>query len=249
MKFSGFNLIIAMTLVFLLLTGVSAYPETDSRLMAERATNALKAARKIPNPDTKEITNLIIQERFAEFEKRSRSYEKKFLHDQLYESPLYKLYNALDGKNDRLLAKLDKWVRTRPSDISYGARGVYKVNRGYEIRGSKYIDETPPENIAGMTRLHQEAKGDLFAAIKQNGRLTPAYCALILIEQASGNTDDARNILAAGVRSIPETYYVRYTYLIALHPRWGGSYEQMQAYADSLGSDAVVNPRLWSLKG
>lgn len=100
-----------------------------------------------------------------------------------------------------------------------------------------------------MTRLHQEARGDLLTAIEQNSRLTPAYCALILIEKASGNTDNARNILDTAVRSIPETYYVRYIYLTSLHPKWGGSYEQMQAYADTLDSDALVNPRLWSLKG
>lgn len=159
------------------------------------------------------------------------------------------MYGALDCKNSRLLAKLDKWVKQRPSDISYGARGVYKVNRGYEIRGCKYINETPPENIAGMRQLHREAKGDLLIAVQQNSRLSPAHCALILIEKASGNTDDMKNILDAAVRSIPETYYVRYTYLTSLHPRWGGSYEQMQEYTDSLDNDALTNPRIWSLKG
>jgi hypothetical protein len=94
MKCSRFHLIPALALLFLLLTNIAAYSKTDSRLMAERVTNALKAARKIQNPDTKEITNLILQEKFAEFEKRSKSYEKKFLHDELYESPLNKLYNA-----------------------------------------------------------------------------------------------------------------------------------------------------------
>jgi tetratricopeptide (TPR) repeat protein len=249
MKYSGFSLITAATLIFLLSAAIAAYPAANSQSMAERATIALKAAIKIKNPDTNEITNLILREKFEEFEKLSRNYENKFVQEQLYESPLNKLYAALDCKNASLLAKLDKWVQTRPSYISYGARGVYKVNRGYEIRGCKYINETPPENIARMTQLHQEARSDLLFAIQQNGRLTPAYCALILIEKASGNTEGMKNILDTAVRSIPETYYVRYTYLSSLHPRWGGSYEQMQEYAGSLDNDALINPRLWSLKG
>jgi hypothetical protein len=216
--------------------------------MAEHATNALIAARKLDNPDSNEITNLILQEKFEEFEKRSKYYEKQFLKDYLYESPLYKLYSALDSKNSLLLEKLDKWVEKRPSYISYGARGVYKVNRGYEIRGNKYLNETPPENISRMRFFHQEAKSDLLVAIKQNDRLSPAYCSLIFIEKASGNNDSIKNILAIAVRSIPETYYIRYTYLTSLHPRWGGSYEQMQEYANSIDKDALINPRIWSLK-
>jgi hypothetical protein len=246
MKYSCFMLLV--TSLLLLCMCIAADCATNSQMMAGRATKALLAAKKLENPDTTEITNLILQERFEEFEKRSKIYERKFLKDQLYESPLNKLYGALDYKNNHLLEKLDKWVKRRPSYVSYAARGVYKVNRGYEVRGTKYINETPPGNINKMMILHQEARNDLLRAIKENKRLSQAYCSLILLEKASGNTDNAREVLEKAIRSIPETYYIRYTYLTSLHPRWGGSYEQMEEYANSLDKEALINPRIWSLK-
>jgi len=221
--------------------------------MAARATYALKAAMDLNRGDMvknlSEITNLILQGNFTEFERRSKQYEQRFLKDPLYESPLCKLYNSLDYTDSRLLEKLDDWVRKRPSYASHAARGVYKVNLGYHIRGGEYIRDTPPENIAEMKRLHTEAKKDLLAAINANKRLSPVYCSLIRIARASGGIVDSESILASAVRSIPETYYIRYEYLRSSEPRWGGSYRQMQEYADSLDNEALRNPRIWSLKG
>jgi tetratricopeptide (TPR) repeat protein len=248
MKYASPSLIAMITLMFLLATDMVSNSYADQS-MAARATAALNAARKLDNPDVNEVTNLILQEKYKEFEKRSKYYERKFLNDPLYESPLIKLYCALDCRNSLLLEKLDKWVRNRPSYISYGARGIYKVNRGYLIRGTKYIRETPPEDILKMEVIHREAESDLKSAIKANKRFAPAYCALMQIEKASGNIDGLKRILADAIHSIPETYYIRYTYLTALHPRWGGSYELMQEYASSISKEALINPRIWSLKG
>jgi tetratricopeptide (TPR) repeat protein len=249
MKYASRSLIAMITLMFLLFTDMVSSSYAERQSMAARATAALNAVRKLDNPDVNEVTNLILQGKYKEFEKRSKYYERKFLKDPLYESPLVKLYCALDYRNSLLLEKLDKWVKNRPSYISYGARGVYKVNRGYFIRGKKYISETPPENILKMELIHEEARSDLESAINENKRFAPAYCALMQIEEASGNIGGLKSILDDAIRSIPETYYIRYTYLTALHPRWGGSYELMQEYASGISKEALINPRIWSLKG
>ena len=256
MKSSGLKFTLTVTTIFLLSNCSSQIPRTDivskskinNQLMAERASNALMDARKIDDPNSGEITNLILQENFEEFEKRSKYYEKQFLKNPLYESPLFKLYNAIDADSNHLLEKLDKWVKTRPSYISYAVRGVCKVNLGWIIRGDKYADDTSPENLFGMHLFHEEGKTDLLAAIKLNKRLSPAYCALIGIEMASGNIDSTTNIHDLAVRSIPQSYYVRYDYLKSLYPRWGGSFELMQEYVDGLDKAAQKNPRIWSLK-
>jgi tetratricopeptide (TPR) repeat protein len=216
--------------------------------MAMRATNDLKAARSLDVPNSDEITNLILQENFIEFENRSKAYELKFLKEPIYESPLLKLYDVIDSKNDKVLVKLDKWVDSRPSYISYGARGVYKKNRGFWNRGSNFIQKTPTENISKMMKMHEEGKADLLVALKKNSKFVPAYSGLIGIERASGDISTATKILETAVREIPQTYYIRYGYLQSLRPRWGGSYEKMQSFADNLDKEALINPRIWSLK-
>lgn len=256
MKSSVFKLMPAIALIFLLSNCSSQIPQTDTasksetyrQRMAERATNALMAVRKIDHFNSGEITTLILQEKFEEFEKRSKYYEKQFSKNPLYESPLSKLYDAIDPYNGHLLEKLTKWVNTRPSYISYTARGIYKVNQGWLIRGDKYVKDTPPDNLYGMHLFHEEGKTDLLAAIKLNKRFSPAYCSLIGIEKASGTIDGTKDIHDIAVRSIPETYYVRYDYLRSLQPRWGGSFELMQEYVESLDKAAQKNPRIWSLK-
>jgi len=193
-----------------------------------------------------QVRALILQKRFAEFEALSRQYEEKFRTEPKYESALVKLYGALNS-NDDLLPQLDAWVATRPSYASHAARGIYRMHRGNHVRGGEYARDTPPEKMQSMLKLHRQAIPDLLAALRENGRLTPAYVALISIQSATGDTQSAERTLNEAVRRMPETYYVRFAYLSALHPRWGGDYSLMQTYAATLDAAAVRNPRIWSL--
>lgn len=235
--------------IFLLYGTAARGQSAGAQDMALRATEGLKAARTLDVPQPREVTSLVLAERFEEFERRSKSYEAKFAQDPAYESPLIKLYDALERTNNQVLEKLDKWVASRPSYISYGARGVWKERRGYWLRGGEFVERTPPESFASMRRAHEEARRDLSIALEMNSKFAPAYNSLIRIERASGSRKSAKTILATAVRQIPHTYYVRFEYLQALTPRWGGSYQRMQIYTDDLDKKAIANPRIWSLKG
>jgi len=221
----------------------------EERAMAQRASSALKAALSLELRPPEEIRALILQERFAEFEALSKQYEEKFKTQPKYESALIKLYSALNSADPSLLAKLDAWVAKRPSYISFGARGTYKTARGYAARGTAYLRETPASNIARMKQLHFEAIPDLLAAVKENSRFAPAYVALIDITRGAGNAMIAEKAHAEGVQWVPESYYIRYAYMVGLRPRWGGDYSLMQSYTDGLEQAARLNPRVWSLKG
>lgn len=220
----------------------------EKKTMAKRVSAELKAALSLEVMPGRQINALILEERFVELEALSMQYEEKFKTDPKYEASLIRLYGALDVENDLLLKKLDTWVAKRPSHISYGARGIHKMYRGYSARGHRFMKDTPPSQIERMMKLHREAITDLLAAIKENGRFAPAYVALIDIIRGSGDSMSAERALTEAVRWIPETYYVRHAYLVALHPRWGGNYSLMQAYANSLDEAARLNPRIWSLK-
>lgn len=118
MKTSTFKFALAAIGSFLLSSCGSQIPKGDvssnseayRKLMAENASTALLAERKLDRPDTAEITNLILQEKFEEFEKRAKYYEEQFLKDPLYEAPLLNLYYAIDPENGFLQDKLE-WPR------------------------------------------------------------------------------------------------------------------------------------------
>ncbi|HEU4436436.1 MAG TPA: DUF4034 domain-containing protein, partial [candidate division Zixibacteria bacterium] len=189
------------------------------------------------------------QENFEELEKQSKHYEEQFSKNPLYESPLVNFYESLDSYDGNLQGKLDKWVHEKPSHVAYAMRGIYKAAQGWQIRGDKWAQDTPPENFEGMRLFHEEAKRDLLEAVKRNKKLAPAYIALIAIEMGSGDIEGATAVHDRAVRFIPQTYYVRHAYLGALRPKWCGSFEWMQEYADGLDKAAQKNPRIWSLKG
>ena len=216
----------------------------DQQRMAQRASAELKAALSLPVAPGSDVRALILQE---EFEALSRQYEEKFRSDPKYETALIRLYGALDSSDD-LLPRLDAWVAKRPSYAAHAARGIYRMYRGYSERGGKFSRDTPPEQMQRMVQLHQQAVPDLLAALKENGRLAPAYVALIRIQRDAGDSESAERTLNEAVRRMPETYYVRHAYLGALNPRWGGDYSLMQGYANTLDAAAVRNPRIWSLK-
>jgi tetratricopeptide (TPR) repeat protein len=221
----------------------------EERAMAQRASSALKAALSLELRPPEEIRALILQERFAEFEALSKEYEEKFKTQPNYEAALTKLYSALNSTDPSLVAKLDAWVAKRPSYMSYGARGIYKRDRGYAARGTASLRETPATRIARMEQLHFEAIPDLLAAVKENNRFAPAYVALIDITRGARNATIAEKAHTEGVQWVPTSYYIRHAYIVGLQPRWGGDYSLMQSYTDGLERAARLNPRVWSLKG
>jgi tetratricopeptide (TPR) repeat protein len=226
-----------------------ASPADPNAMAAAQASAALMRARKLEFLSDAQVTQLLLDERFQEFEDRTHKYERLFASDPVWESSLWKLFSAIDGSNPHLKEKLDKWVRMNPSYISYTARGTYNVNLAYKQRGALYIRDTPPEDLALMEATMREAQRDLEKALERNSKFIPTYMELLQVAQAIGGVDIAQAIERRAAREVPTTYYLRYVYLMNLRPRWGGSYELMTAYEDGLTDAARLNPRIWSLKG
>jgi tetratricopeptide (TPR) repeat protein len=235
--------------LYLVAPGLVASESAPDTVAAARASQALMEALRLDTPTIKEVTDLLADEDFIGFEHRIQRYEREFASNPLSESPLYKLYSVIDGGNAGIQKSLDKWVKTRPSYISFAARGTYETNLGYRQRGTRNIESTSPEVIAQMEATMAAARDDLERALALNPKFVPAYIALLQVAQAVAGPDAATAIERRATREVPDTYYVRQMYLRTLRPRWGGSYEAMQAYEGKLDDAAKLNPRIWSLKG
>lgn len=220
--------------------------------MALRASNSLKTALALGSPDTQRITLMILNKKFKEFEELSKSYEEGFSKNPLFETPLRKLYDAIYAEGayrTDISRALDVWVETRPTYMSFAARGIFKANLGISARGYNYIANTSPKRITMMKQFHGEAMPDLLRAIKENPKFTPSYVSLLNILRASGDFSEAEKVEQLGINAVPNSFYIRYAFIQILTPRWGGSYSQMHKYIDSMRKDDFSNPRNWSLKG
>ena len=242
-------LLIIMILIPIVSRAVNTVKEDVDAKRASDVSESLLFIHSLDTPKYEVITKLILQEKFKELEDMSKDFEKKFNKNPLYESQLIKLYDAIDGNNEQLLAKLNTWVKQRPSYLSYGFRGAYKEKLGFLARGSKWIHETPPVKVQKMLAIHKDAITDLNQALKENKKFITAYDRLMSIYTASGNDEEVNRIFKKAVQEVPTTYYLRHNFLMTLLPRWGGSFEQMEAYLNMLNDkDFTQNPRIWSLK-
>ena len=158
--------------------------------------------------------------------------------------------DAFGNVDPALTPLLDAWVAAKPdSYMALAARGIHQEGVGWYRRGARWACETPPENFAGMRDAHATAFPDLDEALARHPALVAGHRALIRIASANGAPMDVkRQLLDQALVACPDCYNVRVIYMFALRPRWGGSYEQMKAFARE-SIDASTNPKLRVLAG
>lgn len=254
-------------LLLLLLTNPLFASSGDSspEQRRQQANQALQQALQIKPPSEQELRKLLREEQFTKLEAILSEIEKKYQTDMNYESAYTKAYGAFHKKGggkpsfkvfpenteeNSLMPHLDKWVENFPtSHAAYCARGIYKVSLAWEYRGTKFVQETPEENLLKMHRQMQDAKQDLQRAVKLYPALVPAYIELIDIAKNTEGLEEAKRWFQQAIQADPRTYYVRVGYMSALEPRWLGSLEQMEAFAQESAQYTSVNPRVWTFQG
>jgi tetratricopeptide (TPR) repeat protein len=121
-----------------------------------------------------------------------------------------------------------RWLDLAPdSAFALTARASYYRRLGWAARGSKWMSETPRDQVEQMT-AHLNRAVDLFQrALAKNPKLMHAHAGLIDIG-ANGDLDEDA-LFAAAQAADPGCAEVAMQRMHALTPRWGGSYEAMAA--------------------
>jgi tetratricopeptide (TPR) repeat protein len=146
--------------------------------------------------------------------------------------------------------KLDGWVRAFPGHFApLLIRGEFHNAMGWKARGSAWAKDTPREQFEKMADYHGMALKDLFAALEINPRVGRAYQDLIEIARANGEHQLGDEAYKRGIAAVPASYLLRHARMMALLPRWGGSYEQMDTVARQAEKAIKSNPALKALKG
>jgi tetratricopeptide (TPR) repeat protein len=225
----------------------------DFNKNVELANNALKSSiDKAIQSDAmskSELIELISKHDFKAIDKEFDNYQKQYDNDVQFELFLYEMINIFTPKNNISIKDLDLWVDKTGSYTAYAARGLYKYYLGNEARGTKYISETPTSKIEAMQKWHNEAAKDLLTAIKKKPSFMFAYNYLISIATMSNMSFTPNQIFESALKVDKRSYLLRSFYIGSLTPRWGGSYEEMTAFAESQLKYINLNPRIWTLQG
>ena len=189
-----------------------------------------------------DVAVLVERGAFAELEVLyQRSLERHFsktdfserIHQDLF------LFNA-SAEADRLSAA---WVEKVPaSAFAQAARGGHLLAMAWEARGGRYASDTPQENLYRMSQLGGRAKEHLGKAVRLDGRLLPAFAALVQLSKMNSEEALGEAAFARGDAIDPACRYLSKEQMDALKPRWGGSVEAMQSYARQLALTVAARP-------
>ncbi|MGO4761800.1 DUF4034 domain-containing protein [Cupriavidus sp. 2KB_3] len=150
--------------------------------------------------------------------------------------PFYKLTPSQE-------AAAREWVRVSPNSYSaHLALGVFLRRRAGEARGNEFIDKTPPEKIARMRALLDEARPETERALALTPKPYLAAFHLLGISSLEGDRAASRRAIQIANKALPSNHLARTRYIAYITPRWGGSYPEMQAFiaqSKREGMDAV----------
>jgi tetratricopeptide (TPR) repeat protein len=142
---------------------------------------------------------------------------------------------------------LVEWGAAEPGSFApFAARGAHFLQLGWSRRGKAPAADTSHEKLAAMEEMHERAAREFVAALSIRPRAMVAHSGLISIAMNEPR-ETLDRVFEAADRACPDCLLFRVTHLQARRPRWGGSYEEMAAFAEA-AQRRSRNPKLRYLK-
>ena len=213
-----------------------------------RASAVTDAARDPPpvavaDPDQQKLLGLLEQRNFNELENVLGTHQLQFERDASASVSVAQAFGTFRKARNSLAPALDEWVLKKPdSYAAHVARGSYYVARGLDARGSDTYANTPPDKIDAMQAHLQRAREDLERSLSLTRKPYVSHRMLLTIAKTLGNRNAQREHYEGAIQFAPASVETRLAYLSTLEPRWGGSYEQMEAFV-SKSRTALRDPR------
>lgn len=200
-------------------------------------------------PDSLKLISLLHSKEYGKLNsmllKRQAAYEKNITEEINFALAIDAFANA-DPTHDALMSE---WIAQYPDNhLPYLVRGVYYGDLGYAWRSTESSRDTSDEQFAKMTFYHEKAHLDLKKSIKIKPT-SIAYSTLIDLSSSGRGGKSREEVLRDGIAVLPASYEIRKSYLFKLMPRWGGSYEEIDAFLDDTRQHLETNPALKPLLG
>lgn len=193
------------------------------------------------------LRSLLHHGRHQELTSYFEHFQREFEADPLKEFWPIRAAETFASAEPALLPQLEAWKRSTPTSFApHLALGAYFREVAYKRRGEKWYNDTPAADIAAMGEAAERAHRHLRQALLIAPNLVAAMRLSISAPQSGAWAGDSK-LLATGTAFCPSCFSLRAAYITGLVPRWGGSYAQMQAFADTLPTAA--HPRLKLLIG
>lgn len=193
---------------------------------------------------------LLKKNEFIELNKELEKLNKSYKKNKSTEDELFSAYKAFRIKDSTFSSIFDSWVSATPDSYQpYLARAIFQYQMGWLSRGTKWASETKDEQMSEMASHFTSSSKDIIKAINLNGPPVVSYYYMIGITSTVGRDDETERFMRKALESDPASFNIRYRYIKTLTPKWGGSFDKMQAYIDETSKYISFNPRLKIIEG
>jgi tetratricopeptide (TPR) repeat protein len=183
-------------------------------------------------PDATVLLALLEAQRFEELDAAMNHYEDAFEADYRKERWPRLAMDAFMVPSLAMEAKLDAWVEASPDSFgAWAARAAWRYEMGWELRGHAYSNKTLDSQFAAMGVQHEHAVRDYAQALSLRPRAVGALQGLILLARSAGDDAGEQAYYARAIELCPKCFGVRQTYVLAIAPKWGGSWQHMDEAA------------------
>jgi hypothetical protein len=161
------------------------------------------------------------------YSQQQRDYESGLASDQVLYANFRKLYQ--DSLDNELY--FERWVQAFPTSYSaHLAQGAYLYRMAWSVRGNAYRNQTAQTKFDAMQNWLARARPELAASLKLTAKPFLSTLYLLNVTMLSGSAAERQHWFEVGTSIDPANTLLRYRYMFSLRPRWGGSYEQMEAF-------------------
>ncbi|PKI15862.1 tetratricopeptide repeat protein [Colwellia sp. 12G3] len=197
-----------------------------------------------------EIIKMVKNSEFKSLSSKLETYHTLLASDISYDSLLYKVYLSFSIDDKQVLSAILRWKRQQPENLQpVLAEAFYYYGKAWRTRGTNGSSSTPVEDIKAMEVLLLKSK-KLLAEAKANNRFELVATALMIdVNRTLGDYDLAQEIYSDVIGKFEGSYLLRYRFLIAAQPRWGGNYRTIKRVVDEAQFHSDKNDQLVLLKG
>ena len=202
----------------------------------------------IKRPTLDEIAGLVERGEMAVLDRMfdqalARHYSKDAFSDDIHDTFNYLLRDT--SKTERIGQITEAWLRQAPeSAYANLARGAYFNGAAWRARGTGYAADTPKENMRRKSELVDQAIPYFRKALAINPRLMPAYSGLVDMGNMDSRDALLTEVIGRAKAVDPACPELANRIMHSLTPRWGGSYEDMLAFANELSRHVAARPQL-----
>ena len=222
-----------------------AYPDLPGNAWPEGSADARCPLLGGPSPTLAEIESQLAEaDGAARLDERFGAMLESHYRDPAQQGVIFRAFYAFSGDMASRNAA-EAWLAGSPeSAFARMALGRHLLSKAGEARGDARIDETSASRIQTTQRILPHAVETLQSALAIEPRLSPA-CTDLMTAARFGNDAALRESATTHcVRVDPVSWNMRFQWQMLRDPRWGGSFEALDASVEELRPLVPKNPAL-----